>query len=168
MRPAELALVRARRDPDRQLQVVLEQVAEHAMDRAAALELVEDQLHDVARLLVRVLDDLARSAGDVADRPEHPELAALRLGELGSMHPLLDEVEFGLADRTLEPEQEPVVVDGRIVDAVEVTQQRPEERAGIDQLIPIAAAACQARHLEADDDADMTQADFGNQVLEAE
>jgi hypothetical protein len=38
---------------------VLEQVAEHALDGAAALELLEEQLDDVACLLVGILDDLA-------------------------------------------------------------------------------------------------------------
>jgi len=57
---------------------------------------------------------------------------------------LLDDVQLGLADRALEPEHEPVVVVRRIVDAVEIAQQRPEQRADLDQLVPVAAAAGQA------------------------
>ncbi len=56
-------------------------------------------------------------------RHVHSELPALRLGKLAGVHPLLDDVQLGLADRALEPERESVVVVGRIVDAVEIAQQ---------------------------------------------
>ena len=69
------------------------------MDRAAALELLEAQRDEVLRLFVGILDDLTRGAPHVPDRQRHPELAALRLGELRGLHPLLDEVELSLADR---------------------------------------------------------------------
>ncbi len=44
------------------------------MDRAAALELLEKQLDDEARLLVGILDDLARGAREIPGRPSltHP------------------------------------------------------------------------------------------------
>ena len=69
------------------------------MDRAAALELLEDHRDEALRVLVGVLEDLTRGASHVADRRRHPELAALRLGKLGGLHPLLGDANLHAVSR---------------------------------------------------------------------
>ena len=77
-------------------------------------------------------------------------------------------MQLRLAHRALEPQQQPVVVIGRVVEPVLVGQQGPEDGAQLQELVPVLVGARQAAHLQAEDDADVVQADLGEQVLEAE
>lgn len=54
-----------------------------------------------------------------------------------------------------------------IVQAVGVGQQGPEDGAQFEELMPVLVGARQATHLQAEDDADVVEADLGEQVLEA-
>ena len=80
--------------PDRQLDLLLDQIAQHAVERAQPGEGAEDQADDMLRLLVRVEDDLAGRAADVPDRQRDRQLAALGLGQLARQHPLPDQVQL--------------------------------------------------------------------------
>jgi hypothetical protein len=77
------------------------------------------------RLLVGIQDGLAGRAADVADRQRDGQLAALGLGEPARQHPLPDQVQLCLAHRPLQAQQQPVVVIGRVVDAVGIGEQHP-------------------------------------------
>jgi hypothetical protein len=66
--------------PDRHLDLPLDQVAEHAVERPEPREGAEDEADHVLRLLVGVEDGLAGRAAHVADRQRDRELAALGLG----------------------------------------------------------------------------------------
>jgi hypothetical protein len=123
---------------------MLDEVAEHAVHGRARLELLEDRAHDGLRLFVRVLDDLARGPAHVPDRHEHAQLAALGLAQLARPHPLLHQVQLRLAHGALEPEQQAVVVRRGVVHAIEVAEQRAEQRAHLEQVVPVAARAGQA------------------------
>src|SRR4051812_21828192 len=46
-------------------------------------------------------------------------------GDPPGPHPLADQVQLGLADRALQAQQQPVVVFGRVIDPVQIAQQRP-------------------------------------------
>lgn len=56
---------------------------------------------------------------------------------------------------------------GRIVDPVRVREQSTRERAQLEELVPLPSAADQARHLQAQYESYMVQADLGDQPLEA-
>jgi hypothetical protein len=138
------------------------------MESAELLELAEHQPHDVLHLLVWVEGHLPRGAPDVADRQWLGQLAATRLAEPALVHPLLEDVQLRLAHRALEPEQQAVVVLRRVVDAVEVRNERPAQRADLQELMPILARAGQARHLHAEHEPDMVQADLRDEALKAQ
>ena len=53
----------------------------------------------------------------------------------------LDQVQLGLRHGALEPEHEPVIEIGRVIDAVSVGDQGVGDRAQIQQLIPVGVVA---------------------------
>ena len=114
-------------------------------------------------LLVRIQDDLPRRAADIPDRQRDRQLAALGLGQLARQHPLPDQVQLCLAHRPLQPQQQPVVVKPRIIDAVRVGQQHPGQRAQLQQLVPVPAGPRQPGHLDAQHDAHTSHRDLGDQ-----
>ncbi len=59
------------------------------------------------------------------------------------------------------------MIIGRVVQSVLVGQQGPEDGADLQELMPVLVGTCQAAHLQAEDNADVVQADLGEQVLEA-
>ena len=105
------------------------------------------------RLLVGVEDDLAGRAADIADRQRDGQLAALGLGEPARQHPLPDQVQLCLAHRSLQPQQQPVVIDPRVIDAVRIGEQHAGQRAQLQQLVPVPAGPRQPGHLDAQHDA---------------
>ena len=68
--------------PDRQLNLLADEVAEHPVEGPEPPEGAEDQADHMPGLLVRVEDDLAGRAADVPDRQRDRQLAALGLGQL--------------------------------------------------------------------------------------
>jgi hypothetical protein len=65
------------------------------------------------------------------------------------------------------PNIEPVVEVGRIVDAVLVQDQRIGQGADLEQAMPVGVVACQARDLQAHHDPGATHADIAHQALKA-
>jgi hypothetical protein len=152
---------------DRQADVPLHQVAQHGAERAQLVELLEDQAHDRLHLLVGVDRQPARGQAHVAHRRVVEQLPPPRLVQPPLVHPLAEHVQLGLADRPLEAEQQAVVVIARIVQAIGVGQQRVEQGAQLQELVPVLARAGQAAHLDAEHDADVPEAHLGQQALEA-
>src|SRR3954468_12857905 len=118
--PADLSLVRPGADTVGELDVVIEEVAQQSAHRAAPLEDGEHQPDDLPDPLVRIEGNLAgRLEPAAARRPPH-QFAALGFPPTPLMHPTLEDVQFGLAHRSLEAKQQAVVVGPRVVDAVGV------------------------------------------------
>lgn len=164
--PFQGALVRPLPQPDAQLDVVVDEIAQHTVQRAEPLELREDQPDHGLHLLVRVEGHIPGRAADVTAGQGEGQLAAAGLVQAPAPHPLLDQVEFGLTHRALEPQQQPVVVLARVVDTVGVREHRTRQGAQLDQLVPVPAAAGQAGHLDPPHETDMVQPDLGDQTLE--
>jgi hypothetical protein len=137
------------------------------MQRAELGELRKDQPHHRLDLLVGVQGCLPRRSAHVAGRQRDGQLPPPRLGLLAGQHPLLEQVQLGLAHRPLQPKQQPVVVVHRVVDAVGVGQQRTRQRAQLQQLVPVGARARQPRHLDAQHQPHVPHGDLGDQPLEA-
>ncbi len=75
-------------------------------------------------------------------------------------------MQLNLAHGPFQPEQEAVVIPVRIVDPVRVGQQRPGQRAQLDQLMPVPARAGQPRHLQAQHQPHMTHRELRDQPRE--
>jgi len=76
-------------------------------------------------------------------------------------------VELGLAHGALEPEQEAVVEVGGVVDPVLVQDQRLEQGADLEQVVPVRVVAREPRDFESEHDAGAPHADLGGELAEA-
>ena len=144
--------------------VVGGQVDQHAVDRAPLLEQVEHQPDDGPHLLVGIERDLARRPPHVAARQVEEQLAAPGLGPAPRVHAALEDVQLGLAHGALEAEQQAVVVGRRIEDAVAVGDERVEQGADLEQLVPVAAGAGEPGHLDPEHEADAAEPDLGDRA----
>ncbi len=75
-------------------------------------------------------------------------------------------MQFGLAHGALEPEQEPVVEQRRMIDAVGIADQCVGETAQIDEAVPVGVVARQTRDLKPEHEADVTERNLGGQARE--
>ena len=145
----------------------MDEVAEQAVERPPAIELVEDQANRGLDLLVGVDLEGARRASDIADRRQAVELAPPRLVPLAAIHAILEDMKLRLAHDAGQAEQEPVVVVGRVVEAIGVGQERAESRAQLQELMPVLAGPGQSAHLQAEDQADAVERELGQESLES-
>ena len=83
-------------------------------------------------------------------------------------HPAAEEVQLGLGHDPREPEQEPIVVIGRVVEPIRVGEQGSEDGTQFDELMPVLARAGQPAHLQAEDEPDVVETDLGQQPLKAQ
>ena len=102
-----------------------------------------------------------------ARRQREPERAAAGLAVPGGEAALPEEAELVLGHRPFQAEQQPVVHQARVVDAVRIDDQGAGQRAEVDQMVPVAPVARQPRGLEAEHRADGAGAELGDQTLEA-
>jgi hypothetical protein len=146
----------------------MDQVAQQPVQAGLAVELVEDQPDHGLDLLVGVQGQGAVGQFDGADGRVAEQLAAPRLVQLALIHPVLEGVQFGLAQGALQPQQKAVVEVGGVVQPVGVSQQDAQAGAQSQEAVPGGAAAGQAAHLQAEDQADVVEGDLGQQALEAQ
>src|SRR5258707_9458984 len=71
---------------------------------------------------------------------------------------------FGLAHGALEPEQEAIIEEGWMIDAICLADQRVGEAAEVDEAVPIGVVARQARDLESEHEADVGECDLGGEA----
>src|SRR5262245_40967913 len=83
------------------LNPVVHQVTQQALHRALAVELVEEQPHHRLHLLVRIEGRLTAGQREVAAGRRAQQLTATGLVDPALVHPLLEDVQLGLADRPL-------------------------------------------------------------------
>ena len=90
-------------------------------------------------LLIGIEDDLARCATQIAHRHCFAELAPTCLGPAPFEHACLEDVEFRFRHRPLETEQQTIIVVGGIIHAIGIGNQRVEEGADLQHLMPVPA-----------------------------
>jgi hypothetical protein len=76
-------------------------------------------------------------------------------------------MQFRLAHGALEPEQQPVIEQCRVIEAIGIADQRFGEPGKVDEAIPFGIVARQARHFEAEHEADMGERHLGDKPGEA-
>src|SRR5260370_2624996 len=72
-------------------------------------------------------------------------------------------MQLGLAHGALEPEQEAIIEEGWMIDALCIADQRVGEAAEVDEPVPIGVIARQARDLESEHEADVGERDCGGE-----
>ncbi len=166
--PFQLALRRSPGRAHRHLDIVLGQVAQHPADGAKALEQLEHHTDHALSLLVGVERHFARRAAHITHRQRLAELPPPGLGVAARQHPRLDDVQFCFRHRPLQPKQQTIVEVGRIIHAVNIGDQGVEQRADLQQLVPVPARSRQAGHLDAQNQPDMAKPHFRHQTLETQ
>jgi len=126
-------------------------------------EYVRDRRRD---LLVRIPDHLPFVVVDVADRQWGAQFPAFGRSAFGALQPAGQQVQLGLAHRSLQAEQQPVVELGQVVDTVGVDDQRVGQPGVLQQPGQIGRGAGQPGHLQPEDRADLAQTDPRYQPLE--
>ena len=150
-----------------ELDVVADQVMEDPPGGADLVVLVEDQADDLADLLVGVHLDPLGGELDVAGRHAVKEFAALGLVQPSSFQSIPHSNKLEFADGSLQAEQEPVVGVLRVVDAVLVREDRPEDGTHLQEIVPILVVAGDPAHLDPEDQADMLHGNLGQEALES-
>ena len=165
--PLQVAPIRpvVRADPD--ADAVLDEILQEPVDALELVEFVEDQADDLLDLLVGVEGELAGGELDVADRRADEQLAAHRLVPPPLIEAALEEVGLRLRQGPLHPQEQPIIIFSRVVEAVLVGQQGLEQGAHLQQVVPVLAGAGQAAHLPAEDQADVIHRHIGQEALEA-
>ena len=144
-------------------------LAKPDMDLPHALqlgELAEHQDERLAHAQVRILLDPVGPAAHITDRHRHEEFPAPSLLLEGFVRALAQDRQLHLAHRSLHAEEKTIVRKARIVDAVLVGDQRADQAAELQQRVPIAPVAGQARGLDGHHGADAALADRRQQLLE--
>ena len=144
-----------------------DQIAQHPMDRATAVELREDRLDHPARLLIGILDHRARQVTHIAHRQKRSQLAATGLRPFAFEQTLLEDVQLGFRHGAFQSQQQSIVVGLRIIHSVGIGDQGREQRADFQQLIPVARTPGQARDLQTQHDPNVIKAHFGHQTLKS-
>jgi hypothetical protein len=106
-------------------------------------------------------------APDKADRQSSAQFTAHRLVANAAVEAGPQHMQLGFAHRALEPEQEAIVEEGGMIDAVSIADQRIGEAAQLDEAMPIGVVARQARDLEPQHEADVGERDLGSEPGEA-
>ena len=86
-------------------------------------------------------------APDESDRQPPPQFAARRLVADAAVKPRPQHVQLGLAHGTFETEQQSIVEQRRVIDAIGVADQRVGETGEINEAVPVGVVAGEARHL---------------------
>ena len=147
-------------------QLLFAECLDDAERRSGGGEGAEQQPHGVAHARVGVQRDLALAVADQADREGEGELAAAGLGQDPAAHPGAQEMEFEFRDLAFHSQQDAVVEDGRVIQAVLVADERVGVGADLDELLPVGGVAGQPGAFQAEHDAGPAEGDLGDQLLE--
>src|SRR3954471_5831849 len=153
-------------DPGGQVELVLQEPEEGLAYAAQFGDLVDGEadrrrLDAPVGVLLQPVADL-----DEADRGRHDKLAAACLLMACRERALPQKVEFVLVEAALETQEQAVVAQTRRVDHLLVDEERVDDAAHFNELLPISAVAREARDLPGCHRADLAQADLGDHALE--
>ena len=141
--PDESAVPRPAVGALREPQLLSAEVVHDRVGAARLAEDLEDQPDSALDLLVRIEHDAPLVGVAQADRQREAELTLLGLVELAALEARANDVQLGLGDGGLEAQQQRVVEVRRVVAAVLVDDQRPGQRADLDQPMPFQVRAGQ-------------------------
>ena len=133
----------------RQGEVVPAQLAHDGLGALQLAELVEHEPQPRLHLLVRVQRDPAPRRLGQPRRQRHAQLAARRLLPLALVQAHPDLVQLRLAHEAGQAQEQAVVVGAGVVEALAVADDDAEHRAQLQQLVPVAVVAGQARGVQA-------------------
>jgi hypothetical protein len=128
---------------------------EHDLARATKFaELVEDHPNGPCNPLIRVHLDLTDLVPAVPRRQSKTQLTAQGLRIARGKPALAQQAQFVLGHRALETKQETIIDQPWVVGPIRIDHQCANQRTQVDEVMPIAAIASEARGFDAKDGAD--------------
>lgn len=134
---------------------------------AQFVELAKYKFDSLAHARIGGLLESLIGGAHVARRDALDQLAALGFLRQSSLRPCPEVRQLHLADLPFHSQQQPVIGIARIIDSVGVDQQGSHDTAELEQGVPIAAVARQARSLDAEHGTDATVTQSAEHSLEA-
>jgi hypothetical protein len=105
--------------------------------------------------------------GATSNRNTDPQFASSRFRDGGVHEALADQRELEFTHRPLQPQQQTIIRQPWIVDTIRIDHVRADEAAELEQVMPIASVAREARSFQAEHRADCTFADAADEIAEA-
>jgi predicted RNA methylase len=140
----------------------------HAARRSHLRETDEDHADSLHNRFVRVKEDLAVGlAPHKPNRQPPAQLAAPRLAALSAIQARPQHMQFGFGHRAFQPQQEPVIEQRRMIEAIGIGNQRVGEPGQFNEPVPVGVIACQARDLQAQHQTDTSQSHIGSKLAKA-
>ena len=103
---------------------------------------------------------------DEADGQSAAQFAASGFVADAAIQPGANDVQFGFAHRALEAEQQTIVEQRRMIDAIVVANESVGDAAEFEQAIPIGVVPRQARDFQTEDDSHVGQRNFAGEASE--
>ena len=113
----------------------------HLTNRLHLIELGEDQHDGFLDAPVGVLFDAVMADPHVTDGNRHEQLATTRLLLQSLERTLTQHRQLHFAHRAFHAEQQAIVGMARIIDAILVDDERPDETAELQERVPVAPVA---------------------------
>jgi len=90
---------------DGQVDLMANQIPQDRVNGTQLVELIEDQTNDGLHLFIRIQGDLAGGQTHVANRRVIEQFTAFGLVQSALVHPLAQDMQFGLTQGPLKPKQ---------------------------------------------------------------
>jgi hypothetical protein len=142
-------------------------VQQHLTCCPEALEESKDRSDGVLHTPIGIKSESRLARPDVTNRHGHPQLSASRLRDGRIEQAAAEHCQLEFTHRALEPEQQSVVRQARVVRGLAVDDTRADQAAELEQVMPVAPVASQTRCLQAEDRSDNALADLTDQTPEA-
>ena len=165
--PHQLATLRPVLKAHAQSDVVPDQIVQQAIDRAQLIELVEEQPHDITRLLIGVEGHPTGRQLDVPEGDPLEQLTAQGLVEPATLQAVPHDDQLIFTHDPTEPEQQSIVGVIGVVDTVFIRQDRSDDGTHLQEIVPIPVVAGDAAHLDPEDQANMLHRNFGQDATKS-
>src|SRR5262249_45036966 len=136
--------------------------------RAELGEPLEDRADGAGDGLIRMEQDFTiLFSPDHAHRQAAAQFSASSLVANASVQAGPNDVELGFTHRALESQQQSIVEQRRMINAIVVANKSIGDAAELQQAIPIRVVPREARNFQSEHDADVSQGDFAGEAREA-
>ena len=120
------------------------EIAQHLMTTAQDGKLGEHQLQAMADLIIGMEDHRAVGQADQARREPLAVDPALHRAQAARIEALVQQMEFGFAHSALQAQQQAVIIEARVVEAIVIGDQSTEDGGQIQHMIPVLIVAGQS------------------------
>src|SRR6266851_5609059 len=152
--PRQVPPVKTRVRAHRHAKGMRHQGAQHALQTPVLLEGLKAQADDPLGLLVWVQMRIAVGSPDIPQGWRIQQCTPPSLVAHPFQHPAFHEGECRFAHHPTQPSQEAIVGVCRIIEALGIGQPRPNDGTECEPLLPVLVRACQATHLQPQDQPD--------------